>query len=102
MLARVGYLVGQAARIDAMFTDQAGTPTDPVTVNFRVRDPAGVETDHLYGTDPNVTKDAVGAYHFTLPLTAAGKYTVRTKGTGSATWAEETDLTVSPSAFLTP
>lgn len=101
-MAAANYIVGQSARITALFTDFNGAPADPSTISVKIKDPAGTETVHVYGSDVNVVKDAVGTYHYVLPLTLAGAYYARWVGSGTVVAASEELLRVLPSAFVTP
>jgi len=97
------YDIGDRPTVTAVFTDAAGTPTDPSTVVAIVRTPAGVETTT---TTPNaaIVNTATGVWTFTLPTAfdAGGNWRVRIKGTAGLIVAAETTLAVRASAFTNP
>lgn len=82
-MARGVYAEGTEVRVSALFT-VAGTPTDPTTVTAIIRDPDGVETTYLYGTDAELVKDSTGAYHVDVDADVAGRWVYRFAGTGTA------------------
>ena len=65
------------------FKNSAGSVTDPTTVTFTVRSPAGVETAYVYGTDSQVTKSSTGVFVLTLPLGQIGDWHIFCRGTGT-------------------
>ena len=83
------YAVGEVARANATFANTAGQAADPSTVAFRYRNPAGVETTLLYGTDPEVVKDGVGLYHTDVLIDLPGDYQWRYLATGVVAVAGE-------------
>lgn len=90
---------GETVRILASFS-VADVLTDPTTVTLKLRTPAGVQTSHLYGTDPGVVKESVGLYHYDLPVSVSGKWVYRWEGTGDASAVEETHFRVLQSEFV--
>ena len=96
------YDVGDRPTITATFTSTAGVLTDPSTVVFRWRDPAGVETGYTYLTDSQVTRTSLGVFAFTPPTIAlAGAHWCRAKGTAGLIAAGETGVGVRASQFTT-
>lgn len=91
----MAYDVGDVVRVTTTFT-RLGVATDPTTVTFRVKAPAGTLTDYVYLTDAAVVRDSLGVYHLDLPVTAAGTWYVRSIGTGAAAGVEEIALYVEP------
>lgn len=94
------YKVGATVRCSGAFTNDAGAAVDPTTITFRARKPDGVVAVYVYGTDAQLVKDAVGAYHVDLPATLAGRWAYRFEGTGSAPSADEAQFSVEASRVL--
>lgn len=80
--------VGDLARISAEFRNLAGTLTDPTTVSFKYRTPAGVETTFVYGTDPEVARASTGSYFVDLDLTEIGRWAYMWTATGTVQGTE--------------
>src|SRR5690606_6658159 len=57
------YDKGDRVQFTAAFTNLAGAAADPTTVRFKVKRPDLTETTWVYGTDAQVVRDGVGAYH---------------------------------------
>lgn len=77
------------------FTDQEdSTPVDPDTLSVWVTDPAGVETEYVYGDDVEVVRDAVGEYHIDIDANQSGVWYVGFYGGGDGQAADEIQLTV--------
>lgn len=96
------YNIGTAVRVTAAFTDVAGAPGDPTGVVFKVRTPAGIETEYVFGVDVAVVKTGVGAYYFDIYLTTHGTYFYRWVGSGSIIKGFEGSLKVKRSYFEDP
>jgi uncharacterized protein YfaS (alpha-2-macroglobulin family) len=94
------YKVGASVRCSGAFTNEAGDPVDPTTITFRVRKPDGAVTVYVYGTDAQLVKDGVGAYHVDLAATLAGRWAYRFEGTGAAPSADESLFLVEASRVL--
>lgn len=75
------------------------TPTDPTTLKYKVKDPAGTSTTYTYGTDAALVRDSVGAFHIDISVTLAGTYRYRWESTGTAQGAEEDTFVVQESYF---
>lgn len=108
------YQIGDVAITRGSFTVvNTNQNFDPATVKVFIRNPAGVETAHVYGAvGSTVVKEAVGRYRFDLALTSAGG-----AGCGCSGWyfrwvgydafdvpltAEEKFIEVEKSKFRTP
>jgi hypothetical protein len=66
---------GATVRVRATFTDpDTGTDVDPGNVSIKVRAPGGTVTTKVYGTDPEVVKEATGKYLYRLTLSEEGTY----------------------------
>ena len=76
------YDVGDAVRLEASFTDMAGVPTDPTTVELRIRKGDGTVVEV---TGASITKDSAGEYHYDLSLADApsGIWVYVFEGTGT-------------------
>lgn len=73
-------------------------PSDPVTVNLRVQDPAGVEMLYTYdGATPPIVKDSVGRYHADLNPPNGGLWQYKWEGIGGgATGARAGSFYIQP------
>jgi len=98
MTRRNTYLVELAPRFSATF-EVDGVATDPSTTTFRTKSPDGTVTSYVEGTDVELVRDSAGVFHLDLLLGAAGWWTVRWEGTGTAQGADEYQVRVEPSAF---
>jgi hypothetical protein len=94
-------IIGSSARISCTFK-VSGTATDPTTVTFKQRTPAGVETTLVYGVDAAVQRTSAGLFFVDVTFGEAGKWTFRWKGTGAVIAADEKFVTVGASAFASP
>lgn len=77
------FEAGDTVRSTATFT-VGSTNTDPDTVTVRFRDPFGVITPFVFGTDPEVSNTAVGVYRIDHQMSIPGEWWVRWEGTGAA------------------
>lgn len=75
--------VGDVFRLTAAFT-VGGTPTDPTGLTFTMREPDGVETIYVFGTDAQPVKDSTGNYHVDWAVAKPGRHHYRWVGTGAA------------------
>lgn len=75
------------------------TLTNPTTLKFKVKNPAGTITTYTYGTDAELVRDSTGAYHIDISATQAGTYRYRWESTGTAAGAEEGAFVVNESYF---
>ena len=76
--------VGNSITATGTFTSRTGVIVDPTTVTAVVQAPTGVETDYLYGTDPEVVREEEGVYACTFIPDSHGTWTVQFNGTGNA------------------
>lgn len=97
-MAEFDYDIGDVATLSATFTNAAGTATDPDTVTVTVREPDGTLEVYVYGTDPEVVKDATGRYSFDQECTVAGTWFYSFVGTGAVATAEEGTFSVRPTS----
>ncbi len=91
MKARSGQTVSWVAKF---YSVTSRALTDPTTVTIRSLNPSLVETEYVYGTDSEVTRDSTGIYRLTLQLVAAGDWYARAEGTGAVAAVEETETPV--------
>jgi len=94
---------GQTYKFPATFRNAANVLTDPTTVTFRIRDPAGTETAYVYGVGTDVVRASVGSFYVIRQLTTAGEWRCRAEGTGTVAAVDELDrpIVVTASAFAT-
>jgi len=95
------FVIGSQARLTVAFT-VSGAPADPTIITVKIRTPAGVETSHVYGTDPDVKRSGAGSYYYDLYCAEDGTYHHRWTGAGALVAAAETRHNVDPTAFDTP
>lgn len=91
--------VGDDLRLPAEFKNTAGTLIDPGVVKVKVKDPDGTETEYTYGTDAELVKTAIGAYHIDVPVTAPGVWRWKFFSTGSGKAANEGSFKVEETYF---
>lgn len=94
--------IGDKVKTTAVFKDAVSAPTDPATTTLKVREPSGVETAYLYGTDPEVVTTGTGSFSAEFVMDAAGEWVFRWIGTGAVAAAQEIAIQVRPSKFTTP
>lgn len=76
--------LGDRVRVSAVFRRVSdGEAIDPTVVSISVRDPEGVVTTKVYGTDEDVIKDSVGNYHYDVDVDQAGTWYYRWFSTGA-------------------
>lgn len=95
------YDVGDQPTMTGAFTaSSTGAPTNPSSVQVKVRTPGGVVSTYAAATVPAVTNPAVGTYQLVLPAAAEpGEWSYRFEGTGAVVAAGESSFTVVCSAF---
>jgi hypothetical protein len=111
-----GYIVGDEARFQTTFR-LSGILHDPTSVLFKVRTPLGVETEFVYGVDPELIHISTGVYALdvqfgepslpanpgaTPPQPFARDWFVRFIADGSLVSASEQRIKVRPSNFTNP
>lgn len=92
------YDVGDVVRTRATFK-VGNQETDPTTVQFKFKTPAGVTTTYTYGVGGQVVRDGHGHYYVDLPLNASGDWSYRWVSTGTAAGAIERRILVKPTEF---
>lgn len=102
MSAGPPYNISDQVEVSYAFKNSAGVATDPTTITLKIQTPAGVETSHVYGTDPDVSRSGAGVYAYPLTFTESGIYTIRWVGTGAVVKADEETIPVRPSRFENP
>ena len=91
------YDVGDVAVLDADF-EVDGAATDPTTVKFDVRDPAGTVTSY---TGSQLVRSGPGLFSCEVPVTAAGYWRYRSTGDAPAPGAAAGIFVADPSPFET-
>lgn len=86
------FFQGSAARVTATFENGAHVVTDPATITAKIKNPAGVTTTYVYGTDAALARDSVGIYHVDIDLNSSGIWYYRFEGTGSVKAASQGEL----------
>jgi len=82
-MTTIAYDVGDSRRLKATFKDTAGTIADPTTINFKIREPDGVETTYVFGTDSELVKEGTGIYYVDWTMAKPGRHIGRFIGTGN-------------------
>ena len=79
------YPCGTVVKCEVYFYSDAAktTPADPSAIKFRKQTPAGVVTEHVYGTDADLVKVGTGHYYEYVTPDAAGRWKYVFKGTGA-------------------
>lgn len=85
--------IGDLVRLSAEFRDIAGALVDPSTVTFKVKPPGGDVVAYVYGTDPEVVRDSVGAFHVDWTVEINGTHWWRFESTGTGQAAAEDSFT---------
>lgn len=93
------YDIGDLVRVTGTLTDADGTATDPNTVAFKIKTPAGATTTYTYGVDAEVKKSATGIYYMDVSTTAEGNWYYRIYSTGTGQAAAEGTFIVKTSDF---
>lgn len=94
------YEVGDRPSISSTFTS-GGTLTDPTTLTFTYRTPAGVETTWVYGTNPEIVRSSLGVYTLELPLTEAGRWDYKWTATGTVAAVDRGSLLAATASLST-
>lgn len=84
--------VGDVVRLSVEISDISGALADPSTISLYVKPPSSSAESHT----SDIVKDAVGKYHFDLPLDVAGSYGYRWQTTGANQGVVEGGLYVYP------
>lgn len=80
--------IGDLARLQATFTNTAGTAINPTGVSFVIVDGAGDLTTYVYDTDPEVVRSATGVYYVDWPVETNGIHKWKFVSTGSGAAAQ--------------
>lgn len=92
------YTLGTLVRLTTTFT-VSDVNTDPTTITFKIKVPAGTITTYVYGTDGQLVRSAAGIYYVDYPTAAEGIHAWRMAGTGACVAAEEQRFIVEDSRF---
>jgi len=82
----MAYPPGTVVRL-TFNTTVAGTPTNPTTLVFTIRDPTGTRTVYTYPT--NITRLSAGVHYVDWVTSTAGSHVYRFVATGTAASAVE-------------
>lgn len=100
-MATTDYQIGDQPTFQATFKDANAVPTDPDTIKFLLRDPAGDET--VFEFPAGITNPSTGVYqHNATKLELSGRWTYRWNGTGAIVTAGERSIQVDATAFNNP
>jgi hypothetical protein len=91
---------GQYARLSVSIVNANGGAADPGTLTLKVKAPSGTVTSYIYGTASEVVRDALGAFHADVLLSAAGRWCWRWETAAPNAGAIEGDLVVNRSTVL--
>ena len=91
--------VGETVKFTANISNLKNKLEDPVGIMFKIKDPLGVLTTYLYGTDAQLLKDSLGKYTIDLILPIAGKYKIRWETTAPNISIEENTIIAEASIF---
>lgn len=91
------FQVGDKVRLSAAFTDIDELPSDPGGVRFTVREPGGVRTSYVYGSEAELVKDSTGNYHVDWLTTKPGRHRYGFYGITSGQAVDEGEFLVQPS-----
>ena len=79
------------------------TPTDPTTITFKIRDPAGTITTigPVSGATggSGIVRVSAGIFNTVIPVTATGYWYASFLGTGTAAASEDHEMRADPSGF---
>ena len=98
-MVSAAYHVGDLRRIAGAWT-VATVATDPTTITFHMREPDGVVTTYIHGTDVALVKDSTGNYHVDWTLAKVGRHRYRWVGTGSAAEADTGEFEGLPGTII--
>jgi hypothetical protein len=73
---------GMTIRLQVSITDADGDATDPDGIKLKVYSPCGRQTDYVYETDDEITREAAGSYLADLIPNEAGRWHYRWVTTG--------------------
>jgi hypothetical protein len=93
------YDEGDLLVLSAVFTDRLSAVIDPTTVSFKIKDPEGVVTTYIFGTDSELIKDSTGNYHIDISVNTPGQWYYRFESTGTGQAAEEGQFQIKPGYF---
>lgn len=86
-------------KVSIVFTNEAGTATDPSAVLFKIRKPDGTSTTYTYGAGVEIVKNSTGSYTVELDLSQSGDWLYRWESTGVVQTASEEQIYVKMSGI---
>lgn len=90
--------ISQSVRVSVEFQDINGIYTDPTTVTFKFKTPAGVITTYT-APNANIIKPSTGNYYVDLTANQEGDWWWQWAGTGAVQATDEGYFTVRESTF---
>lgn len=75
------YLRGRVVRVTGTVVNENGTPVNPTTMTFKVKNPAGTTTTYVYGTDSQVVRPSTGSFYVDVTASTEGRYQYRWEST---------------------
>jgi hypothetical protein len=93
------YQKGSDVTCSVIFRNSSGVITDPTTVTFKVKNPAGTITTYTSGVDVALVHDSTGHYHVDVDANASGTWAYRFSSIGVVKSAAEDTFTVVNSEF---
>lgn len=95
----MSFPVKQRVRVSVTTKDASLAFVDPTILTIKAKDPDGVETSHVFGTDLAVIRDSAGHFHMDFVLTDPGNWSFRVEGTGNMDVAKEVKEIADKSEF---
>jgi len=96
---RKRYPLGTQVAVLAIFRDSDSELIDPTAVRFLFRDPAGGETEYVYGVDAELVRESEGRYRADIDANMSGNWQYRYYSTGEGQAAHEGSFAVDKSQF---
>lgn len=93
------YDKNDIVRCRAEFRNTSDVLTDPTSVVFKFKNPAGTITTYTYGTDVELVKENTGIYYVDIDIDSIGSWSYRFEGSGSLKTASESKFTIKQSEF---
>lgn len=92
------YTLGNVIKLAANFQSNS-VDVDPTTITFKLKDPLGVITTYVYGTNAELVKESTGDYYVHYTPTVEGRHTYRFSSGTTYIAADEDSFDVIESEF---
>lgn len=92
------YTLGNVIKLAANFKANSAD-VDPTTITFKLKDPLGVITTYIYGTNAELVKESTGDYYVHYTPLVEGRHTYRFSSGTTYIAAEESTFDVVESQF---